>query len=100
MVTPLNLVDWYIEMLNQVNIIRAKADKAAVTHSNPTGTLGERCTRAGVKWWGIAENAAGGQRDVTSVVTAWKNSKGHYENLIVEQKYLGCKVDTAGQSAS
>ncbi|KAJ1901365.1 hypothetical protein LPJ66_000825 [Kickxella alabastrina] len=114
--TPSAPADWCTEMLSQVNAIRAKAGKAALvlddrmvlmaqkqsdyqfqikkmTHDNVSGALTQRCTQVGVKWWGVAENVAAGQKDVTSVVTACKNSAGHYTNIIGNYNIVGFAIN-------
>ncbi|KAJ2160658.1 hypothetical protein GGF46_002088 [Coemansia sp. RSA 552] len=107
--------NWEDEMLQQVNAIRAEAGrpplridkrlcKAAqahsdyqasindMTHSNPVGGLKERCAKYGVTGNGFAENIASHRKDVTQVVTAWKESPGHYKNMIGDYNIAGFGV--------
>ncbi|KAJ2850652.1 hypothetical protein GGI22_005356 [Coemansia erecta] len=108
--------DWRQQMLSQVNAVRAKVGKPALiinqqlnkmaqaqsdyqasvstmTHDNPDGSLGARCSDVGLKWSGVAENVAWNYPDVTSVVTGWVNSPGHYENMIGDYNVVGFAVN-------
>ena len=49
-------------------------------------TVGDRLTRTGFKWDGVAENAAEGYNTVEEVMAGWVQSSGHYAN-IVNAKY-------------
>ncbi|KAJ2691847.1 hypothetical protein GGH99_002125 [Coemansia sp. RSA 1285] len=107
--------DWMNEMLTQLNAIRASAGKAALTlsselsavaqkhseyqssaksmtHSDPSGTLGSRLNALRVAWLGAAENIAWNQKDVSAVMDAWKNSAGHYANMIGDYTSVGFGV--------
>ncbi|KAJ2341234.1 hypothetical protein IWW50_006549 [Coemansia erecta] len=106
---------WMQQMLQQVNAIRAEVGKPALTidqrlnsmaqahsnyqssvstmtHSDPTGSLGDRCSDYGIDWRGVAENVAWNYPDVTAVVTGWKNSPGHYENMVGNYNAVGFGV--------
>ncbi|KAJ1962861.1 hypothetical protein GGI12_002391 [Dipsacomyces acuminosporus] len=110
--TPTTSDDWRVEMLNQINAVRAKAGKPALklddklnsmaqdhskyqnsvrlmTHSDPKGSLGTRYTSFGMSWAGAAENIAVGQKDVSEVVDAWVKSPGHYANIVGNYAYVG-----------
>ncbi|KAI9296433.1 hypothetical protein K502DRAFT_283131, partial [Neoconidiobolus thromboides FSU 785] len=100
-------------MLCQVNAIRAQVGKkplqmdsrlmnAAQLHSEDqathkqmthTGTkianFFDRIEAAGFQCSGASENVAWNQQDVTAVVQAWKNSPGHYQNMIGDYNCFG-----------
>ncbi|KAJ1833344.1 hypothetical protein IWW55_001585 [Coemansia sp. RSA 2706] len=107
--------DWQNEMLGQLNAIRAAAGKPSVslnqavssiaqehstyqsrarsmTHADGSGSLGTRYSAAGLNWQGAAENIAWNQKTVSDVMTAWKNSAGHYANMIGDYNYVGFGV--------
>ncbi|KAJ2800272.1 hypothetical protein H4S07_005218, partial [Coemansia furcata] len=113
--SPGQFPDWQNQMLAQVNSIRASVGKAPLqldgrmnnmaqdhsnyqdkisqmTHSDAAGSLGQRCSDAGLQWRGVAENVAWNYPDVTSVVTGWKNSPGHYANMIGDYTLVGFGV--------
>lgn len=96
----------YREVLTLVNEIRADAgvelleldttlckaagmrslemENASVfSHTRPNGTS---CftifDEYGITYMTAGENIAAGQRDAQEVVTAWKNSPGHYQNMV------------------
>lgn len=104
--------DWRGEMLNQINVIRKEAGVKPLklcsslnsssqnysakmarenffSHNGKDGsTLKSRTEKAGyvmktgsVKF-ALGENIAKGQRNVNEVLNSWRNSKGHYKNLI------------------
>ncbi|KAJ1664244.1 hypothetical protein IW140_005830 [Coemansia sp. RSA 1813] len=106
---------WMNLMLSELNSIRAAAGKSALklsseltqiaqkhseyqasaksmTHSDPSGTLGSRLSADGVSWQGAAENIAWNQQNVASVIDAWKNSAGHYANMIGDYTSVGFGV--------
>ncbi|KAJ2831534.1 hypothetical protein GGI24_001545 [Coemansia furcata] len=106
---------WQTDMLNQVNAVRAKAGKAALTlssqlntiaqshsqymsstsdmtHSDPAGSLGTRAAAAGLQWMGAAENIAWNQQNVAQVMDAWINSPGHYANMVGDYNSVGFGV--------
>ncbi|KAI9500839.1 hypothetical protein GGI25_001678 [Coemansia spiralis] len=108
--------DWQQQMLTLVNQIRAEVGKpaltidsrlnsmaqaqsnyqasvATMTHDNPAGSLGSRCSDVGVQWRGVAENVAWNYPDVPSVVKGWKNSPGHYANMIGDYNIVGFAVN-------
>lgn len=104
--------DWRSEMLSQVNLIRKEAGVRALklcknlsiasqsysedmarqnffSHSGKNGsTLTSRTKRAGYvasaggTGFALGENIAKGQNNVNEVIKAWRNSKGHYRNMI------------------
>ncbi|KAJ1816521.1 hypothetical protein H4S02_007957 [Coemansia sp. RSA 2611] len=109
---PTQFPDWQNQMLAQVNSIRAAAGKPPLkldsrmnamaqdhseyqdrinkmTHDDSAGSLGQRCTNNGIQWRGVAENVAWNYPDVSSVVTGWKNSGGHYANMIGDYNIVG-----------
>ncbi|PIA16425.1 SCP-domain-containing protein [Coemansia reversa NRRL 1564] len=106
---------WKSQMLQQVNAIRAEVGKgpltiderlnsmaqahsnyqssaSTMTHSDPSGSLGSRCSQYGIDWSGVAENVAWNYKDVTEVVQGWKDSPGHYENIIGDYNAVGFGV--------
>ncbi|KAJ2509449.1 hypothetical protein GGI11_005870 [Coemansia sp. RSA 2049] len=108
--------DWKQQMLVLVNQIRAGVGKpaltindglnqmaeaqsdyqasiATMTHSNPSGSLGARCSSYGIKWSGVAENVAWNYPDVAAVVQGWKDSPGHYANMIGDYNVVGFGVN-------
>ncbi|KAJ2398344.1 hypothetical protein GGI05_000152 [Coemansia sp. RSA 2603] len=103
--------DWRVEMLNSLNSIRASVGKpplaispglnqvsqahsayqlalGRMTHNDAT-TLGSRVSSVDIKWSGISENVAAGQTSVAQVMQAWKNSPGHYANMIGDYDIAG-----------
>ncbi|KAJ2160657.1 hypothetical protein GGF46_002087 [Coemansia sp. RSA 552] len=107
--------DWKSQMLQQVNAIRAEVGKpplriderlnnmaqahsnyqssaSTMTHSDPSGSLGDRCTDYGIDWRGVAENVAWNYKDVTQVVQGWKDSPGHYQNIVGNYNVVGFGV--------
>ncbi|KAJ2059535.1 hypothetical protein GGI17_004356 [Coemansia sp. S146] len=111
-VQPPSNDSWQSEMLSQVNAVRARVGKAALTlssqlnsvaqahsqymsstrdmtHSNPGGSLGTRVAAAGLKWMGAAENIAWNQETVSQVMDAWTKSPGHYANMIGDYTSVG-----------
>ncbi|OLY79410.1 hypothetical protein AYI68_g5455 [Smittium mucronatum] len=62
-----------------------------MTHdnSNFSNSLRLRVTSSGATCNGCAENVAFGQTSVESVFNAWKNSNGHFLNMIGDYKYFG-----------
>lgn len=104
--------DWRSEMLNQINIIREEvgvkplllctslnnssqnyaanmARNDFFSHNGKNGsTLISRTKKAGyvatseARKFAIGENIAKGQISVKEVMRAWRNSKGHYKNMI------------------
>ncbi|KAJ1663089.1 hypothetical protein IW140_005684 [Coemansia sp. RSA 1813] len=107
---------WQQDMLQQVNAVRAQNGKPAVTmsqqltkmaqaqsdyqasaktmtHDNPSGSLGSRCSSVGIKWSGVAENVAWNQQNVKEVMDAWINSPGHFENMIGDYNEVGFAVN-------
>ncbi|KAJ2741103.1 hypothetical protein GGI20_005420 [Coemansia sp. BCRC 34301] len=110
--TPGQFQEWQNQMLAQVNSIRAAAGKSPLkldsrmnsmaqdhseyqdkinkmTHDDAAGSLGQRCSNVGLQWRGVAENVAWNYPDVTSVVKGWKNSSGHYRNMIGDYNLVG-----------
>ncbi len=101
-------IAYYNEVLSLVNEIRAEAGVAPLTldttmcqaatmravemnysnqfsHTRPDGT---RCFTVfktyNISYMSAGENIAAGQRTPADVVTAWKNSSGHYANMVNE----------------
>jgi uncharacterized protein YkwD len=61
-----------------------------MTHTGSDGSsVGQRATRAGYTWSGVAENVAAGQASVSEVMRDWVNSPGHYNNIIGRYKHVG-----------
>ncbi|ORX74114.1 hypothetical protein DL89DRAFT_9988 [Linderina pennispora] len=106
---------WMSDMLGQLNEIRAANGKSSValmdtltsfaqahsdhqssiskmTHSDPKGSLGQRCSAAGIPWMAVGENVAWNYPDVSSVMTGWKNSPGHFANIIGDYTHVGFGV--------
>ncbi|KAJ2452891.1 hypothetical protein EV183_002628 [Coemansia sp. RSA 2336] len=106
---------WKQDMLDQLNAIRAAAGKSPVsldqqmngiaqahsnymsrvgsmTHSDSAGSLGTRMSAQGINWESAAENIAWNQKTVSEVMTAWKNSPGHYANIVGDYNYVGFGV--------
>ncbi|KAJ2509355.1 hypothetical protein IWW47_000053 [Coemansia sp. RSA 2052] len=109
---PTQFPDWQNQMLSQVNSIRAAAGKPPLrldsrmntmaqdhseyqnrinkmTHDDASGSLGQRCSNVGLQWRGVAENVAWNYPDVTAVVKGWKNSSGHYANMVGDYSVVG-----------
>jgi uncharacterized protein YkwD len=90
----------------QVNAIRAGANRPALKRSNALdaaarshandmasrnffshkgsngATVGKRATSAGYRWCMVSENIAEGYRDQATVIEGWRNSPGHYTNIV------------------
>ncbi|KAJ2843176.1 hypothetical protein IWW36_005642, partial [Coemansia brasiliensis] len=47
----------------------------------------------GINWESAAENIAWNQKTVSEVMTAWKNSPGHYANIVGDYNYVGFGVN-------
>ncbi|OMJ14701.1 hypothetical protein AYI70_g7723 [Smittium culicis] len=61
-----------------------------MTHDNPIyKSVGSRFVAAGSNCMSCAENVAFNQNTVGEVMDAWKNSPGHYANIIGEFSYYG-----------
>lgn len=103
-------------MLSQLNAIRSDAGKPPLklkpelsaiaqkhsqymdrtqdmTHSDPQGGLGSRYSARSIQWSGAAENIAWNQPTVSVVMEAWRNSPGHYANMIGDYTYVGFGQD-------
>lgn len=53
------------------------------SHRSRDGSrLGQRVSRTGYRWRGIAENIARGQTSVAQVMQSWRHSPGHCRNLM------------------
>jgi uncharacterized protein YkwD len=48
-------------------------------------TPSQRLTATGYVWGYVAENVAAGQQSTGDVMTAWKESSGHYANMVNER---------------
>ncbi|KAJ2083934.1 hypothetical protein H4R24_000464 [Coemansia sp. RSA 988] len=111
-----NQSDNWKDMLDEVNNIRAEVGRAPLklddrlnsmaqahsdyqksiskmTHDDPAGSLGKRCTDYGVKWSGVAENVAWNYKDVSAAVKGWRKSDGHYKNMIGDFTIVGFGVN-------
>lgn len=101
-----DVAGWQQDMLDQVNAVRAAAgvaplrlcaplersaaaysramaDQGFFDHTGPDGsTTGTRVRAQGYEWTVVGENIAYGQLTVAQVVAAWRNSPGHYTNMI------------------
>ncbi len=52
-------------------------------HVGPNGSEPwERMSAEGYRWRAAAENIAAGQRGVAAVMTSWRESSGHYANMV------------------
>jgi len=57
--------------------------KGFFSHKGSNGsTVGKRAKRAGYRWCLISENIAKGQKSLTEVMVAWRDSPPHYQNLV------------------
>jgi uncharacterized protein YkwD len=104
--------NWQEQMLNSVNAMRIQRDLTPLSlcrpltsaaqnyaetmakqnflaHKGKDGSSpGDRIQKAGYKWMNtnkgsmVAENIAGGQNSVPVVVKAWRNSPGHFKNMV------------------
>lgn len=68
---------------------RTMAQQDFLSHTGKDGSsFGERIQSAGYDWTNsksgssVAENIAAGQNSVVEVMKGWRNSKGHYKNMI------------------
>jgi len=62
---------------------RDMAGRSVISHTGTDGSgPGQRVSRTGYGWIGVAENVAAGQRDADAVVKSWLNSSGHCANLM------------------
>ncbi|KAB8143415.1 CAP domain-containing protein [Chloroflexia bacterium SDU3-3] len=61
--------------------------------SSDGSSFSVRITKYGYKWSLLGENIAAGYTTPASVVNAWKNSPGHYANIV------NCKFQDTGLSA-
>lgn len=97
---------WQEEMLASVNAMRASAGAAPLTlcaplnraaadyarvmaaqswfdHTGPDGRQPwDRMAAAGYQYRAAGENIAAGQQDVRAVMAGWRDSPGHYANII------------------
>jgi uncharacterized protein YkwD len=71
------------------NYARTMAQQDFLSHTGKDGSnMGGRIQAAGYDWTNsktgssIAENIAAGQNSVSEVMKSWRNSKGHYKNMI------------------
>ena len=114
--TPVQAASWQEQMLKSVNSIRADRKLEPLTLCRPLTTAsqkyanilarqnflahegkdgstpGKRMQSAGYRWMNtqtgsmVAENIAGGQNSVSAVMKSWRNSTGHFKNM-VEPKF-------------
>ena len=99
-------VSWQEQMLSSLNIIRAEnaveplklcntlnksaqgyaevmATQNFFDHEGQDGsTPSQRAQSAGYGYYGVGENIAAGQTSIEEVMTGWKNSPGHFKNMI------------------
>ena len=99
-------VSWQEQMLSSLNIIRAEnsleplklcntlnksaqgyaevmATQNFLAHVGQDGfTPSQRAQSAGYGYYGVGENIAAGQASIEEVMTGWKNSPGHFKNMI------------------
>lgn len=103
---------WKQDMLNQLNQLRAQYGRGPLrldqrlntmaerhsnyqasindmTHQDVAGTLGDRCSQVGIDWSNVAENVAWNYPDVSAVMVGWKNSPGHFENMMGDYNIVG-----------
>ncbi|KAJ1822456.1 hypothetical protein LPJ56_000779 [Coemansia sp. RSA 2599] len=59
-----------------------------MTH-NDTLTLPVRVDNMGIKWSGIGENVAFGQKNFEQAMEGWTNSEKHFDNMIGEYDIVG-----------
>ena len=71
------------------NYAETMANKNFFSHTGKDGsTMDERIRKAGYDWKNskvasaVAENIAAGQISVREVMVSWRNSKGHYKNMM------------------
>ena len=74
------------------NYAATMANKNFFSHTGKDGsTMDERIQKAGYNWKNskvasvVAENIAAGQISVREVMVSWRNSKGHYKNMMNPQ---------------
>lgn len=62
---------------------RSMRERSEMTHAGPDGTrVSDRVKKQGYRYRVVAENVAAGQESVDAVMTAWKNSPSHLENIL------------------
>ncbi|KAJ2393210.1 hypothetical protein GGI23_005072 [Coemansia sp. RSA 2559] len=105
--------DWVTQMVCRVNVVRAQNGAqplgispdliklaqgqsdyqnsiSEMTHSNPSGGIGDRLTALGVAWASAAENVAAGMQTPGEAQDAWEKSPGHFANMIdASMSYFG-----------
>ncbi|KAJ1787890.1 hypothetical protein LPJ59_005650 [Coemansia sp. RSA 2399] len=105
--------DWVTQMVCRVNVVRAQNGAqplgissdliklaqgqsdyqnsiSEMTHSNPSGGIGDRLTALGVAWASAAENVAAGMQTPEEAQDAWEKSPGHFANMIdASMSYFG-----------
>ncbi len=65
---------------------RDMADHGYFAHEGRDGSsVGDRVRDQDYRWCFVAENLAKGQRDLDQVMQGWKDSPGHYRNMVSEQ---------------
>ncbi|KAJ2706500.1 hypothetical protein FB645_001507 [Coemansia sp. IMI 203386] len=109
--SPVVVNDWKNSMLSLLNQLRARYDKPALklddrlsyvawAHSNyqysiknmthnDTLPVGDRVSNMGIKWAGIGENVAVGQKTVDEVMKGWTDSEKHFDNMIGDYDIVG-----------
>jgi uncharacterized protein YkwD len=68
-----------------------QADRREMTHEGSDGSsVGDRVTRAGYRWGGVAENVAAGTTSPERVMTLWMDSAGHRANILnCDYRHMG-----------
>ena len=67
------------------------------SHTSPTyGSPGDLLDHYDVLYWGWGENIAYGYRTAQDVFTGWKNSEGHYLNMIGDYTHIGIGLSEDG----
>jgi uncharacterized protein YkwD len=110
--TPAHAASWQDQMLKSLNSIRVDGKVAPLTFCRPLTTAsqkyanilarqdflahegkdgstpGKRMQSAGYRWMNtptgsmVAENIAAGQNSVSAVMKSWRDSTGHYKNMV------------------
>ncbi|KAJ1883368.1 hypothetical protein LPJ57_000161 [Coemansia sp. RSA 486] len=109
--SPVVVNDWKNSMLSLLNQLRARYHKPALklddrlsyvawAHSNYQYSIknmthndilpvGDRVSNIGIKWAGIGENVAVGQKTVDEVMKGWTDSEKHFDNMIGDYDIVG-----------
>lgn len=74
-----------------------QARMRSMTHTGSDGSSpGDRVSRAGYNWNGVAENVAYGYSDEEECMRQWMNSPGHRENILGDYTHFGSAVSKSG----